>query len=273
MTTDSAPVGLDLQWFQAGDGTRLGYRLVGDGPVTVTAVHSLGLDGTWFVPFARALGDGYRVVIPDVRAHGASPCGPLPLTLAGLAQDIVGLWDHLDVERSAVVGISMGGMIAQAVAAAAPQRVTDLVLIATAGSFDPQSRAAALERAQAAEQMGMAAMATQLLPRWFDSTQFDPDSAQVARARTQVAQSDVAGHAAMLAAMTTVGDVGLAAYAGPALVLAGHDDVSTPRSVTDALAASLAGARYEIVPGGHLTAFTHPDQVADRVRNFLEENR
>ncbi len=252
--------------WSAPDGTRLGYEVVGHGRRTITCLHSLALEGSWFLPLAAELGSDYRVILPDLRGHGTSDSGPLPLSLTQMADDVIGLWDQLGVDTSVVVGISMGGMVAQALATAAPDRVEALVLIATAGSYDDAARTAALARAAAARRAGgMEQMTPVLLQRWFGAA---PDEL-VDRARGQLTSADPEVHAACLEAMTEVGSIDLERVSAPTLVLGGRDDVSTPRPVVEALADAIPGAVLDMVPGAHLTAFTHPREVAERIESFV----
>jgi 3-oxoadipate enol-lactonase len=252
--------------WSAPDGTRLGYEVVGQGGRTITCLHSLALDGSWFLPLAAELGSDYRVILPDLRGHGTSDSGPLPLSLTQMAADVIGLWDHLGVDSSVVVGISMGGMVAQALATTAPDRVEALVLIATAGRYDDAARTAALGRAAAARRAGgMEQMTPILLQRWFGD---GPDEL-VERASRQLRSADPEVHASCLEAMTEVGSINLDDVSAPTLVLGGRDDLSTPRPVVEALADAIPGAVLDMVPGAHLAAFTHPREVAERIESFV----
>src|SRR5689334_14793719 len=69
----------------------------------------------------------FRVVRYDLRGHGRSPVPDGPSTLAELGGDVIALLDRLDVERAALVGVSLGGMISLWTAAHHPDRVTRLV--------------------------------------------------------------------------------------------------------------------------------------------------
>lgn len=263
MLTDSAGV------VRAADGATLAYRIVGDGPVAVTALHSLALDGSWFVPLARALGPEYRVILPDLRGHGGSQSGALPLQLSVMAEDVVSLWDQLGVGSSVVVGVSLGGMVAQALASLAPRRVRDLVLIATTRAFDAGAAAGVRARAAAVRSPGgLAAMADDLMARWFGTT--DDDSPWVAKARGQLLAADLETHASVLEAMPAVGQFCLDDLDAPVLVLAGRSDQSTPLPVVQGLADAVPGAVLRLVEGGHLAPFTHPDDLAQIIREFLE---
>lgn len=246
----------------------LAYRVVVTGPRTLTCLHSLALSGQWFLPLAEELGEEYRLVLPDLRGHGASPVGDRPVSLGALADDVVTLWDHLDIADSHVLGISMGGMVAQALAARHPDRVDDLVLIATTASYDEAARAGAQQRADAVrEPGGIAAMAGVVLSRWFGE---EDDPALAARAREELLSADPQVHAALLEAMTHVGAFRLDENPPATLVLGGTEDTSTPRAVVTALAQAIPGSILDFVPGGHLTAFTHPAASASRIHAFLD---
>ncbi len=248
------------------DDTTLHYQMLGHGERVVTLLHSLALDGTWFLPLTAELGAGYRFVLPDLRGHGASGYGQRPVTLSALVNDVVALWDTLGIESSIVAGISMGGMVAQGVATAAPERVEALVLMATTGRYDEAARAGALKRAAATRSTGgLASQADVTLRRWFA----DVDAPLAIRARSQLLAAAPNVHADFLQAMVDVESISKLERPPPTLVLGGEDDRSTSRPVIESLAEGIPGAQLDFVAGGHLTAFTHPRVVAQRIRTFL----
>jgi 4-hydroxyacetophenone monooxygenase len=258
------------EFFHAGDGTRLAYRVIGNGPRLVTCLHSLALDGSWFAPLGQAMGEGYSLLCPDFRGHGASDLGEDPVSLGQLAADVVALWDHLGIRTGAVFGVSLGGMVAQALLATAPSHVDCLVVMATTHAYDETARAGAAARAEAARTVGgMARLESLTLERWFGDAAAG-DDATVARARDQFLASDGEVHAAYLEAMTAVGSFERPSDPPPTLVLGGEDDRSTPRPVIEALAASMPGSRLGFTRGGHLAAFSEPDAVATELTAFLD---
>ena len=117
----TAPVnGIDLFYDERGEGTPL---------LLITGLSGNALDWT---PLLPTLAEGHRVIAIDPRGAGRSSAPPGPYTMAMLAADALGLLNHLGIERAHVVGFSLGGMIAQELAIAAPARVDRLVLLATA---------------------------------------------------------------------------------------------------------------------------------------------
>src|SRR5262245_46184252 len=85
----------------------------------------------------HAVRDRYGCIMPDHRACGQTSASPGPYTVLDLAEDALGLLDHLNVEQAHVVGFSMGGAVAQQLAIHYPDRVSALMLIGTYTSSDP----------------------------------------------------------------------------------------------------------------------------------------
>jgi len=86
---------------------------------------------TWGEPFLSAVGEGFDRVAFDNRGMGLSGRAEMPFTIADMANDTLGLLDALEIESAHVIGISMGGMIAQELALAHPDRIRTLTLGAT----------------------------------------------------------------------------------------------------------------------------------------------
>src|SRR5690606_15567409 len=102
-----------------------------DGPALVFA-NSLGTDFRIWDEVADALGRHYRIICYDKRGHGLSEATPAPYSMNDHASDLSALLDHLKVSQAAVVGLSVGGQIAQLLAANRPELVKALVLCDTA---------------------------------------------------------------------------------------------------------------------------------------------
>ena len=114
---------------------RIHYRDVGQRGPALVLVQGIGLDGRfWFDQPELLANDGerpWRVLVPDNRGVGSSDMPGRPWTMADMADDVAAVLDHAGVRRAVIVGISMGGMIAQHVALRHPDRVSGLVLMAT----------------------------------------------------------------------------------------------------------------------------------------------
>ena len=166
-----------------------------DGPQSAPALlllHSLGTDGRVWEPQAAALADSFRVIRPDLRGHGLSVATPGPGSIARLAQDALAVLDALGVGQAHVGGLSIGGMVAQQLAAAAPGRVASLVLCDTAMAIPPP--AFWRERAAIVRARGMAAIADAVVGRWV--TPASLGAAATEGLRMMLLRTDPEGYAA-----------------------------------------------------------------------------
>jgi pimeloyl-ACP methyl ester carboxylesterase len=110
----------------------LDYEVFGDKGPAVLLVMGLGTRGDSWTPISRALaGAGYRAIQFDNRDVGRSSILAADYTVADMAVDAIGLLDYLKIDRAHLIGISMGGMIAQEILLRAPGRFERAVLIAT----------------------------------------------------------------------------------------------------------------------------------------------
>ena len=253
----------------------LAYAWHGEGDPLVL-IAGLGGKGTSWHPFLESAAEGHRVLTFDNRGSGASPPLPGPIRLRELALDVVLLLDHLRVERAAMVGRSMGGMIAQEVALLAPGRISKLVLVSTAGRCDPHLAdvfrlwAEMAERGVPEEIRHRASMA------WCLGRDFVRDPTRLAgylqlRAGSQRRVADYALQARACAehdALDRLADLRL-----PTLVVAGGDDRLTPLSYAEELAKAIPGAELATIPrAGHLAYLEAPARFASLVLGFLGGN-
>ncbi len=104
-----------------------------EGAPTLVLVHGWGFDGEMtYYPLIGPLSERYRLVIPDMRNHGKSDWVRGPYDVEDLADELAGVLDAVGVSRGVVMGYSLGGMVAQSLAARHPRFVAELVLAATA---------------------------------------------------------------------------------------------------------------------------------------------
>jgi len=236
----------------------------------VLLLHPVGLDGPIWTPLTTQLAKSYRVIAPSLRGHGRSPAFPPPWTVRELAADV-----HALLQRHAdgpvhVVGLSLGGIVAQQLAVDHPTDVGSLVLIATRSGFDEMGRRVLLERARQGQQGGMAAVAEDTMARWFAPTNRHSPIAE--RVRQRLLADDPRCWAATWRAMAEFGTPDqLVRIQQPALVLGGTGDAGTPPSVSTALAQALPNATLRILPkAGHLAPLEQPQQYADIIDAFLQ---
>ena len=232
---------------------------------TILLLHSLGASAAIWDPILPAL-TGFRVLRPDMRGHGHSSASPGPYSIDLLAHDALAVLQHLGIDRAAVVGLSIGGLIAQHLVHLAPERVTALVLMDTALAIPPASLWH--ERAATVRAKGMAALADGILPRWLTPA---APAHTVDTLRDMILATQPEGYAACCEAIAATdlhrqsGTIG-----APTLVIVGADDPSTPVAAAEALRDTIPGARLEIIPNAsHIPTAEQPAAVAGALLRFL----
>jgi 3-oxoadipate enol-lactonase len=233
--------------------------------------NSLGTDARIWDAVLPHLGDRYRVVLYDKRGHGLSDAPRGPYRIADHAADLLALLDRLGIERFALVGLSVGGMIAQMIAADHPARVAALVLCDTAAKIGDSATWDA--RIEAVEYKGLEPIATSVLERWFTRDYRARETAAMAGWRNMLTRQPPGGYAATRAAIR---DADLRARAGtiaaPTLCLVGDQDLSTPPDLVRGTADLIPDSRFAVIPlAGHIPCVEQPDILAGHIRGHLAE--
>jgi pimeloyl-ACP methyl ester carboxylesterase len=117
------------------EGVRIAYQLHGDG-AALLLLHGLGSRADDWADHFDVLTPRRRCIVPDLRGHGASDSPPGPHTPTRHAADVTSLLDELGIEEADVIGYSMGGAAAFALAVASPSRVRSLCIVNSAPSFE-----------------------------------------------------------------------------------------------------------------------------------------
>lgn len=224
-------------------------RVRADGPAGAPAlllVHSLGTSLELWDAQADALARSFCVIRYDLRGHGMSGVGEA--SIDRFAADGLAVLDALGVAAAHVGGISIGGMVAMAIAAAAPARVRSLILCDTAVAFPPAERWR--ERAATVRADGTAAIADDTLARWVSTPYAATPPGRGLRAILE--RSDREGYARACEALATA-DLGDHArrIAVPTLVVVGEHDPSSPPAAARELCKVIADARLVVIPGAY----------------------
>jgi len=242
----------------------------GDGP-TVVFSNSLGTDFRIWNEVSAALEPNYRVVLYDKRGHGLSEATPQPYRMDDHVSDLAALLDHLGVKQAVVVGLSVGGMIAQGIAAARPDLVKALVLCDTAHKIGTAEAWNA--RIDAVNAYGIASIGDAIMERWFTPGYRTPENPDFVGYTNMLTRTPVDGYAGTCAALR---DTDLTASTSalklPVLCIVGDQDGSTPPDLVRTTANLIEGSRFEIVEGaGHIPCVEQPKQTIALITGFLKE--
>jgi len=245
---------------------RLAYTESGTGP-PLLLVMGLSAPGAAWEPHVSAWSGRCRCLAVDNRGAGASPSPPGPWTTADMADDYAELLRELGTEPVPVVGISMGGAIAQELALRHPSLVSRLVLVATWGRCDPHTAEIFRVITDVWDRPETASALLQWLiwtPSWFSA-----NHASLIAERAAPGRMALPALAAQAAACITHDALDrLGAIDVPTLVTAGAADRFVPLAVSRAVADAIPGAELEIFENaGH----THHWEELERFNGLVEK--
>lgn len=254
--------------------TLLYYEIHGDGKPLVM-IRGLGSNADHWYSQIPALAAKYRVITFDNRGIARSPDPGGDFTVAMMAKDTLGLLDALELERPHVMGLSMGGMIAQELAMNYPERVNGLILACThPGSYHQVRATPEVEELL----LGMVYVASPESKAAAAPILFDPRNlAQRPEAAQEYAQVSLL-HPAGAEILTKQWNAVLKHNAydrlgqikSPTLVLTGDADVLIPPGNSEILAQLIPHAKLVVVPGGgHQILVEQPEACNQIILDFL----
>lgn len=252
------------------NGVTLHYRL--DGPSHLPLLvfsNSLGTDLRVWEPLLPLLAGRYRFLRYDKRGHGLSSCPPAPYAIDDHVGDLAGLLDALGLSQVDLCGLSVGGIIAQGVAARRPELVSRLILCDTAHRIGP--RDAWEQRIAAIRDGGIEAVAEAVLERWFSPAFRHHHPTELALWRHMLTRTPVEGYVGTCAAIRDADLTDSSArLTQPALCLVGDQDGATPPALVESLAGLLPRGRFEVIANaGHLPCVEQPAALAALIGDFL----
>jgi 3-oxoadipate enol-lactonase len=211
------------------NGVALYYRFDGDESAAETVLFANSLSSElsmWDAQVPALVDAGYRTLRYDARGHGRSSSPPGPYRIEQLAEDPIGLLDHLGLEQVHICGLSLGGMVAQKMASSHPERLKSVTLCATAAYLNPPG--VWDQRIIAVSEGGMAVVVDGTIERWFTAAGIESLPQTIARVRAGILGTSADGYVACCAAIRdmdqrdTIKEIALRV-----MVLVGEQDPST----------------------------------------------
>ena len=258
--------GIDVHYIAAGRGT----------PVVLLAGYA-GDHLSWGLQFS-AFRARHHVIALDNRGCGRSSAPDVPYTAALMATDVAALLDHLEIEAAHVVGLSLGGMIAQELALGHPARVLSLQLHSTAGRSDPYLRVLLdtwrLVRAQLGREMVQQSMALWLFGRRTFAERHDLIDMLMRQATAYPYAPSEVGFARQGEAVSTHDALDrLLAVTCPTLITAGEDDALLPPRFAREIADRIPHAELHIVrEAGHMWCWEKPAEFNALSLDFIAKH-
>jgi pimeloyl-ACP methyl ester carboxylesterase len=257
---------------------RLYYEIQGRGPELLFISGLNGGTWSWFaqVPFLQKF---YRTITLDNRGAGRSDLPPGPYRMSDFAADALCLLDHLKIDQALVIGVSMGGMIAQELALRAPARFTALVLACThCGAPERIPPAPGVIDALAANQgLSQAEIVEKDLPYHVSREFLEGQPEILAAYRAAQLSAPPQPYHAFLAQLAAIQAFSccrrLPELTLPTLVVTGAEDIIVPPANARLLAGLLPRAELAEIPGaGHAVHVERTDEFNTLVHRFLQKH-
>ncbi len=211
----------------------------------------------------------FFVICYDTRGHGASSAPQGPYSIDQLGQDVVNLLDHLNVEKAAFCGISMGGLTGQWLAIHRPERFNQVVVCNTAAKIGQEQ--AWNDRAALVREQGLQPIASTAASRWFTEPFIQSNATVVNNLQNDLAAGSAEGYASCCEALAKA-DVReqLKDITVPVLVVAGQQDPITTVADAQFMVERIANSQLFEINASHISNVELPNEFNQAVKQFIQ---
>lgn len=257
------------------NGFQMNYIDEGEGPA-VLLIHGFPLCSSMWLPQIKVLNEkGFRAIAPDLRGFGSSSAGHVKFSIDLLADDIIALMDHLEIEKAVIGGMSMGGYILLSLMDRYIDRISAAAFIVTRSASDDKpgkERRTALADAVIAGKAYVVAKA-------FEKVLFGP---LIKKNKPELVHQvrqwmNMASTEALIGGLTAMRDrrdyqAELFRFNIPALVLGGGKDICISPEFSKNIAEGLPNSHLKILDGlGHMANIESPELFNNCLISFLKE--
>ena len=255
------------------NGIQMNYELSSKKRASVVILsHSLGCSLTMWDPQMDALEPQFQILRYDIRGHGRSEAPPGPYTPELLAKDAIALLDALEIDKVHWVGLSMGGMIGQAVALNYPDRLKSLALCDTTGAIPPEAQPLWQDRIDAVHRKGIDSQMEPTMERYFTPSFLKSNLPMLGAIRKQFLATPVEGYLGCVEAIRRLNYLDrLSEIKIPTLIMVGEDDPGTPVSASQAIHEKISNSKLVIIKSArHLPNVEQPNAFNTNLLTFLK---
>ena len=248
---------------------QINYQTFGDAakPALVFS-NSLGTNFKMWQPQIDFFAQDHFVICYDTRGHGGSEAPQGPYTIDQLGQDVVNLLDHLNIEKAAFCGISMGGLTGQWLAINRPERFNQVIVCNTAAKIGQEK--AWLERASLVREQGLTPIASTAAGRWFTEAfvQSNPDI--ITKLSNNLGAGSPEGYASCCEALAKA-DLReqLKQVKIPVFIIAGQQDPVTTMEDGLFIQKQIFNSQLFNINASHISNLEQPEDFNNTIINFL----
>ena len=236
---------------------------------TFVFINALGTDFRIWESVTGRLKSSGNILCFDKQGHGLSSISSDTTTLGHFMNDLVSLMKHIGISKCTLVGLSVGGMIAQLMAYHHPELIDKLILCNTRHKIGDEAGWNA--RIEQVKQGGVAGIAESILQRWFSNEFRQSNPGTVSGIRTMLERGSTQGY---IQTCMAIRDADLTEMTKQirhkTLVIVGSEDGSTPVNDVKSLADIIPGSRFEVMQGsGHLPCVDNAEKLCTLLLEFL----
>ena len=240
----------------------------------VVFVHGLGLDLNTWEKIAPYFSDDYRVVLYDLNGHGKSDASTATQTLSLFAEQLADLLNELEIDRAAIIGFSLGGMINRRFALDHPEKTGALAILNSPHERDQEAQRLVEERALQTSAGGIEATIDETLRRWFTPSFFEKSPEIISKVRTGVLNNDLDSYTQCRHVLAN-GVIELIrpnpSITVPTLVMTCENDSGSTPEMAQAISEEILGSEIVIVPElKHLGLLEEPEVFINSLQVFLD---
>ncbi len=243
------------------------FDQAGEGP-PMLLVHGLGGTANFWQPVITAFAGSHSIVAPDLPSAGRSDLDN-NTSIESLAADMFALLDALNIAKVHLVGHSMGTIVCQHMAALAPDRIVDMVLLGPLAEPPPPARSALMERAAVARSSGMTGIADTIANvALAAATKRNKPNVQ-GFVREMVSRQSAEGYAVSCEALSGAARADASKLSSRCLLITGDEDGVAPAASVRALGDELANSETHLLNDcGHWTLTEQPEPVIELMTSF-----
>jgi 3-oxoadipate enol-lactonase len=241
----------------------------GGGP-WLTFIHQLAGDHSVWDQMAGFFRNDFTVLRYDLRGHGGTTASPDDFSIDDLAEDLAELLERVGAPSTHVVGLSIGGMVAQTLAVNHPDKVDSLTVVGAPAFVPEDARPVFRQRAESVRESGTPSIVDSTLERWLTPGFRKAHPEVVEQIGETIARTPAEGfaRAAEAASRFDVRDK-LASLDKRTLLVAGEHDSGTPPAQTKGIADTVKGAQFQLLDAAHLTPVEQSQRFGALLDSFL----
>jgi 3-oxoadipate enol-lactonase len=256
------------------DDAEIFYDTQGEG-LPLVLLHPFPSNHEFWNSIAPQLAARYRLILPDLRCHGASQPGNGPATMQKHAADLLRILDAEHIQRACFAGVSIGGYVLFEFWRQHRERVQALILCDTRAQADTEEgRQTRLKAAEEVERSGPDTYIEGMIPKLLGETIRRNRPDRVSEARRMMDRMTSTGISFALRGMAARPDSipTLRTINIPTLIMAGKEDTLTPVADAELMHREIRGSELAAVPAaGHYMPFEQPEAAAQIMRGFLDK--